>query len=82
MKKEYIFNEFKSYKVKHSKYDLDYIITDNSGISIYDNISDFYKYYKIDKSEKREETEQERDARLLREKALAREVKIDTILKK
>ena len=46
-------------------------------------LEDFLGYYKTDKSEaKREETPEERDARFLREKAAAREVKIDEILKK
>ena len=45
-------------------------------------LEDFLGYYKADKSVKKEETPQERDTRLLREKAEAREAKIDQILKK
>lgn len=68
MKEKYIFDDFKSYKSSHDKY--------------YD-LGSYLLRYKADKSEaKREETPEERDARFLREKAAAREVKIDEILKK
>lgn len=81
MKEKYIFDDFKSYKSSHDKYyDLgSYMKTDRYGNY---NSEDFLGYYKADKSKKQEETEQERDARLLREKTEAREVKIDQILKK
>ena len=84
MKKEYIFDDFKSYKSSHDKYyDLgSYVKVDKLGFPNYNDINELYTYYKADKSEKEVESEQERDARLLREKAIAREVKIDQILKK
>lgn len=83
MKEKYIFDDFKSYKSIHNKYyDLgSYIKSDRYG-NYTSTLEDFLGYYKADKSEKREETPQERDARLLREKADAREAKIDQILKK
>lgn len=71
MNEKYIFDDYKSYKSSHDKYyDL--------GSYMFDDLL----RYKADKSEKREETPEEREARLLREKAAAREVKIDEILKK
>ena len=81
MKEKYIFDDFKSYKSSHDKYyDLgSYMKVDKLGFPS----NELYKYYKAYKSEaKREETPEERDARFLREKAAAREVKIDEILKK
>ena len=88
MKKEYIFDDFKSYKSTYDKYydlgsDLgSYIKTDKYGGVSYDEVWKAYSYYKADKSSKEVESEQEREARLLREKAEAREAKIDQILKK
>jgi hypothetical protein len=84
MKEKYIFDDFKSYKSSHDKYyDLgSYMKVDKLGFPSYNDINELYKYYKADKSTKREETPEEREARLLREKAVAREVKIDEILKK
>lgn len=79
MKKEYIFDDFKSYKSSHDKY---YDLGSKLGFPNYNDINELYTYYKADKSEKEVESEQERDTRLLREKAIAREVKIDQILKK
>ena len=66
------FDDFrKSYSIKDKYYDL--------GSYMFGDLL----RYKADKSEaKREETPEERDARFLREKAAAREVKIDEILKK
>ena len=83
MKEKYIFDNFKSYKSSHDKYyDLgSYMKSDRYG-NYTSALEDFLGYYKADKSVKKEETPQERDARLLREKAEAREVKIDQILKK
>jgi hypothetical protein len=83
MKEKYIFDDFKSYKSSHDKYyDLgSYMKTDRYG-NYTSALEDFLGYYKADKSAKKEETPEERDARLLREKAEAREVKIDQILKK
>jgi hypothetical protein len=83
MKEKYIFDDFKSYKSSHDKYyDLgSYMKSDQYG-SYTSALEDFLGYYKADKSTKKEETPEERDARLLREKAEAREVKIDQILKK
>jgi hypothetical protein len=77
------FDDFrKSYSIKDKYYDLgSYMKTDRYG-NYTSALEDFLGYYKADKSKKQEETEQERDARLLREKAEAREVKIDQILKK
>jgi hypothetical protein len=76
MKEKYIFDDFKFYKSYGS-----YMKVDKYGNTDYYSLfSDLF--YKADKSEKREETEQERDARLLREKAAKREAKIDEILKK
>ena len=76
------FDDFrKSYSIKDKYYDLgSYMKVDKYG-NYTSALEDFLGYYKADKS-KREETPQERDARLLREKAEAREVKIDQILKK
>lgn len=84
MNEKYIFDDYKSYKSSHDKYyDLgSYVKVDKYGFPNYNDINEIYKYYKADKSEKEVESEQERDARLLREKATAREVKIDEILKK
>jgi hypothetical protein len=85
MKEEYIFDDFKSYKSSHDKYyDLgSYTKVDKYGNSKYDSLfTDLLYSYKADKSKKQEETPQERDTRLLREKAEAREAKIDQILKK
>ena len=79
------FDDFrKSYSIKDKYYDLgSYMKVDKLGFPSYNDINELYKYYKTDKSEaKREETPEERDARFLREKAAAREVKIDEILKK
>jgi hypothetical protein len=55
---------------------------DKYGNTDYDSLFSDLLSYKADKSEKREETEQEKEARLLREKAAKREAKIDEILKK
>jgi hypothetical protein len=84
MKEKYIFDDFKSYKSSYDKYyDLgSYVKADKYGNTDYYGIFDDILRYKADKSEKREETPEEREARLLREKAAAREVKIDEILKK
>jgi hypothetical protein len=85
MKEKYIFDDFISYKSSHDKYyDLgSYTKVDKYGNSKYDSLfTDLLYSYKADKSEKREETEQEKEARLLREKAAKREAKIDEILKK
>ena len=84
MKKEYIFDDFKSYKSSHDKYyDLgSYVKVDKLGFPNYNDINELYTYYKTDNPEKEVESEQERDARLLREKAAKREAKIDAILKK
>ena len=83
MKEKYIFDDFKSYKSSYDKYDLgSYVKADKYGNTDYYGIFDDLLRYKADKSEKREETPEEREARLLREKATAREVKIDEILKK
>ena len=86
MKEKYIFDNFSSYKSGHDKYyELgSYMKTDRYG-NYTSALEDFLGYYKIDKFKntvKQEETEQEKEARLLREKAEAREVKIDQILKK
>jgi len=77
------FDDFrKSYSIKDKYYDLgSYMKSDRYG-NYTSALEDFLGYYKADKSVKREETEQEKEARLLREKAQAREVKIDQILKK
>ena len=84
MKEKYIFDNFKSYKSSHDKYyDLgSYMKVDKYGNTDYDSLFSDILSYKADKSKKQEETPQERDSRLLREKAEAREVKIDQILKK
>jgi hypothetical protein len=81
MKEKYIFDDFKSYKSSYDKYyDLgSYVKADKYGD--YDSLFSDLLSYKADKS-KREETEQEKEARLLREKAAKREAKIDEILKK
>jgi hypothetical protein len=78
------FDDFrKSYSVKDKYYDLgSYMKVDKYGNTYYNSLFSDLLSYKADKSEKREETEQERDARLLREKAAKREAKIDEILKK
>ena len=77
------FDDFrKSYSIKDKYYGLgSYMKSDRYG-NYTSALEDFLGYYKADKSKKQEETPQERDARLLREKAEAREVKIDQILKK
>jgi hypothetical protein len=82
MKEKYIFDDFKSYKSSYDKYyDLgSYVKVDKYGG--YDSLFSDLLSYKADKSAKREETEQEKEARLLREKAAKREAKIDEILKK
>ena len=82
MKEKYIFDDFKSYKSSHDKYyELgSYMKVDKYGG--YDSLFSDLLSYKADKSAKREETEQEKEARLLREKAAKREAKIDEILKK
>jgi hypothetical protein len=81
--KDYIFDNFrKSYSIKDKYYDLgSYMKVDKYG-NYTSTFEDFIGYYKADKSKKQEETPQERESRLLREKAEAREVKIDQILKK
>jgi hypothetical protein len=81
--RDYIFDNFrKSYSIKDKYYDLgNYMKVDKYG-NYTSALEDFLGYYKADKSAKREETPQEREARLLREKAEAREAKIDQILKK
>jgi hypothetical protein len=78
------FDDFrKSYSVKDKYFDLgSYMKVDKYGNMDYNSLFSDLLSYKADKSEKREETEQERDARLLREKAAKREAKIDEILKK
>jgi hypothetical protein len=84
MKEKYTFgNDFSSYKSSYDKYyELgSYMKTDRYG-NYTSALEDFLGYYKADKSAKREETEQEKEARLLREKAAKREAKIDEILKK
>ena len=83
MKEKYSFGDFSSYKSSYDKYyELgSYMKTDRYG-NYTSALEDFLGYYKADKSKKQEETPQESDARLLREKAQAREVKIDQILKK
>ena len=83
MKEKYSFGDFSSYKSSYDKYyELgSYMKTDRYG-NYKSLLEDFLGYYKADKSEKREETEQEKEARLLREKAAKREAKIDEILKK
>jgi hypothetical protein len=75
------FDDFrKSYSINDKYSNLgSYMKVDKYGS--YSALEDFLGYYKADKS-KKQETPQERDARLLREKAEAREVKIDQILKK
>ena len=77
------FDDFrKSYSIKDKYSDLgSYMKSDRYG-NYTSALEDFLGYYKADKSVKKEETPQERDARLLREKAEAREAKIDQILKK
>ena len=77
------FDDFrKSYSINDKYYDLgSYMKSDRYG-NYTSALEDFLGYYKADKSVKKEETPQERDARLLREKAEAREAKIDQILKK
>lgn len=83
MKEKYIFDDFKSYKSSHDKYyDLGYMKVDKYGNTDYYGIFDDLLSYKADKSVKKEETPEERESRLLREKAAAREAKIDEILKK
>ena len=75
----YLFDKYK----KNSKYD----------IYSLDDIMDKYSSYKIDSmwsdnndwitsKVKKEETPEEKAARILREKAIEREIKIDKILKK
>ena len=75
----YLFDKYK----KNSKYD----------IYSLDDIMDKYSSYKIDSmwsnsddwitsKIKKEETPEEKAARILREKAIEREIKIDKILKK
>jgi hypothetical protein len=83
MKEKYSFGDFSSYKSSYDKYyELgSYMKSDRYG-NYTSLLEDFLGYYKADKSEKREETEQEKEARLLREKAAKREAKIDEILKK
>lgn len=83
MKEKYSFGDFSSYKSSYDKYyELgSYMKTDRYG-NYTSALEDFLAYYKADKSAKREETEQEKEARLLREKAAKREAKIDEILKK
>ena len=75
------FDDFrKSYSINDKYSNLgSYMKVDKYGS--YSALEDFLGYYKADKS-KKQETPQERDARLLREKAEAREAKIDQILKK
>ena len=77
------FDDFrKSYSINDKYSNLgSYMKVDKYG-SYTSALEDFLGYYKADKSVKKEETPQERDARLLREKAEAREAKIDQILKK
>lgn len=78
MKEKYIFDDFMSYKSSHDKYyELGYMKVNKYGD--YDLFSDLLSY-KADKSAKREETPQEKEARLLREKAAIREAKIDKLL--
>ena len=77
----YLFDKYN--KKNHSKYD----------IYSLDDIMDKYSSYKIDSmwsnnndwvtsKVKKEETPEEKAARILREKAVEREIKIDKILKK
>ena len=76
MKEKYIFDDFMSYKRKDDKYyDLgNWLLKGKESYGGYD--LGYSGYTKT----KREETPQEREARLLREKAKLREDKIDKLL--
>jgi hypothetical protein len=81
------FDDFrKSYTITGKYYDLGtYMKSEGYSSYLFDKkstLEDFLGYYKTKKPKEREETSQEREARLLKEKAQAREVKIDLILKK
>lgn len=80
MKEKYIFDDFMSYKRKDDKYyDLgNWLLKGKESYGGYEigELLDYSGYTKI----KREETTQEREARLLREKAKLREDKIDKLL--
>ena len=81
--KEKYFDDFMSYKRKDDKYyDLgNWLLKVKESYGGYDlgELLDYSGYTKA-KREKREETPQEREARLLREKAKLREDKIDKLL--
>ena len=83
MKEKYIFDDFMSYKRKDDKYyDLgNWLLKGKESYGGYElgELLDYSGYTKA-KREKREETPQEREARLLREKAKLREDKIDKLL--
>lgn len=80
MKEKYIFDDFMSYKRKDDKYyDLgNWLLKGKESYGGYEigELLDYSGYTKT----KREETPQEREARLLREKAKLREDKIDKLL--
>ena len=80
MKEKYIFDDFMSYKRKDDKYyDLgNWVLKGKKSYGGYE-LGDYSGHTKA-KREEREETPQEREARLLREKAKLREDKIDKLL--
>ena len=77
MKEKYIFDDFMSYKRKDDKYYGlgNWIVKGKKSYGGYE-LGDYSGHTKA----KREETPQQREARLLREKAKLREDKIDKLL--
>jgi hypothetical protein len=73
----YLFDKYKNKNSKYDIYSLDDIMDKYSSYKMWSNNNDW-----VTSKVKKEETPEEKAARILREKAVEREIKIDKILKK